>query len=197
MMEEGYLANIKILVIDDLPFARSLVRQILNVFGGRDIKDAADGDKALKIMTTFEPDLIILDWDMKPMNGIEFTRNVRDSEESSNPFVPIIMLSGYSNKDRVIEARDAGVTEYVIKPFSPTSLYGRIQEVIDSPRPFIRIEGFFGPDRRRREMKIDFADRRKKEPETDQAMNQDQIDGFMTTPEEEKEEEKEEKGGAS
>ena len=72
MMEEGYLANIKILVIDDLPFARSLVRQILNVFGGRDIKDAADGDKALKIMTTFEPDLIILDWDMKPMNGIEF-----------------------------------------------------------------------------------------------------------------------------
>lgn len=186
-MEVSYLAKVKILVIDDLPYTRSMVRQILKVLGGRNIKDAPDGAKALKIMKTFDPDLIILDWEMKPMNGIEFTRNVRDSEESSNPFVPIIMLSGYTNKDRIIEARDAGVTEYVIKPFSATSLYNRIQEVIDAPRPFIRIEGFFGPDRRRRETKIDYTDRRKKEPETDQAMNQDQIDGFKTPPAEGKE----------
>lgn len=185
-MEEGYLTKVKILVIDDLPFTRSLVRQILKAFGGRDIKDAPDGAKALKIMTTFEPDLIILDWDMEPMNGIEFTQNVRDSEESSNPFVPIIMLSGYSNKDRVIEARDAGVTEYVIKPFSPTSLYNRIQEVIEAPRPFIRIEGFFGPDRRRRENKIDFSERRKNDPE----MSQDQVNDFMAAPAEEEEEKK-------
>jgi two-component system chemotaxis response regulator CheY len=142
-MEVSYLANVKILVIDDLPYTRSMVRQILKVLGGRNIKDAPDGAKALKIMKTFEPDLIILDWEMKPMNGIEFTRNVRDSEESSNPFVPIIMLSGYTNKDRVI----------------------------DAPRPFIRIEGFFGPDRRRRETKIDYTDRRNEEPETGQAMS--------------------------
>ena len=184
-MAEEYLAEVKILVIDDVPYTRSMVRQILSVLGGRNIRDAPDGAKALKIMTAFEPDLIILDWEMEPMNGIEFTRNVRDSADSSNPFVPIIMLSGHTNRDRVIEARDAGVTEYVIKPFSATSLYNRIQAVIDSPRPFIRIDGFFGPDRRRREMKIDYADRRRKDPETDQAMNQDQIDDFMTAPGEE------------
>ena len=186
-MEEGYLGDVKILIIDDLPFTRTLVRQILKILGGRDIRDATDGVKALKLMKSFEPDLIILDWDMEPMNGLEFTRNVRESVEFSNPFVPIIMLSGYSTQARVIEARDAGVTEYVIKPFSAKSLFSRIQAVIDSPRPFIRIEGFFGPDRRRHIVEIDIAERRKQDPEMDQA----KIDDFMATaPEEEEEEEK-------
>ena len=181
-MEESYLGRVKILVIDDLQFTRSLVRQILKVLGGRDIRDAPDGAKALKIMKNFEPDMIILDWDMEPMNGIEFTRNVRNSDDFANPFVPIIMLSGHSTQARVIEARDAGVTEYVIKPFSATSLINRIQAVIDQPRPFVRTESFFGPDRRRREMKIDISDRRKQDPEKDRAMDQDQVDDFMATP---------------
>lgn len=193
-MEEGYLGYVKILVIDDLPFTRSMVRQILKVFGGRDIMDAPDGAKALKLMQNFEPDLIILDWDMEPMNGIEFTRNVRDSGNFPNPFVPIIMLSAYSTQAHVIEARDAGVTEYVIKPFSAKSLFSRIQAVIDTPRPFVRTEGFFGPDRRRKEKEIEISDRRKRVPEMDQAMSQDQVDDFMTTP---PADEKEKKSGTS
>jgi DNA-binding response OmpR family regulator len=63
--------------------------------------------------------------------------------------VPIIMLTGHSEKKRVIAARDAGVTEFLAKPISAKGLYGRILNVVANPRPFIRTKNYFGPDRRR------------------------------------------------
>ncbi len=190
IMDKGYLENVKILIIDDIPFTCMLVRQILKVLGARDIKEASDGSMALKLMQSFEPDLIILDWEMEPMNGIEFAQNVRDSGEDANPFVPIIMLSGHSTLAHVIEARDAGITEYVTKPFTAKSLISRIQTVINSPRPFVRTKGFFGPDRRRHEVEIEIPDRRKGDSEMDQTMSQDLVDDIMATPSAEEEEKK-------
>ena len=178
-MGKGYLENVKILIIDDLQFTRTLVRRILTVLGAHEIRDATDGAKALKLMLTFEPDLIILDWEMEPMNGIEFVRNVRDSDEDANPYVPIIMLSGHSTLASVSEARDAGITEYVTKPFSAKSLFSRIRAVIDTPRSFVRTKAFFGPDRRRHDVEIEISDRRKRDPEMDQAMSKDQIDELL------------------
>ena len=94
-------------------------------------------------MKNFEPDLIITNWEMEPMNGIEFAQNVRNSGEDADPFVPIIMLSEHSTLAHVIEARDAGITEYVTKPFSAKSLISRIQTVINTPRPFVRTKVFW------------------------------------------------------
>ena len=88
---------------------------------------------------------------MAPMDGLELTRRVRNDEKSSNPFVPIIMITGHTEKYRVEAARDAGVTEFLAKPVTAHNLFARITEILERPRAFVRCDSYFGPDRRRRE----------------------------------------------
>src|ERR1700761_7580061 len=76
---------------------------------------------------------------------------LRNSPDSKNPYLPIVMMTGHSEKSRVVEARDAGVTEFVAKPLTAKSVLERLQAVIYRPRPFVRTANYFGPDRRRRE----------------------------------------------
>src|SRR5690606_14043240 len=94
------------------------------------------------------PDIVIADWMMKPMDGISFARMVRNDPRSPNAYVPIILMTGFSERRRVLQARDAGVTEFLVKPFNARDLYKRIAQVIERPRQFVRSEDFFGPDRR-------------------------------------------------
>jgi response regulator RpfG family c-di-GMP phosphodiesterase len=75
---------------------------------------------------------------------------VRNAPDSPNPFIPIIMVSGYSSKECVNAARDAGVTEFLAKPVSSKAILSRLVAVIESPRPFVRTKTYFGPCRRRR-----------------------------------------------
>src|SRR6185295_80816 len=82
-------------------------------------------------------------------DGMELTQMIRQPGANSNPYVPIIMLTGHSEKKRVIAARDAGVTEFLAKPISAKGLYQRVLNVVANPRPFIRTKSYFGPDRRR------------------------------------------------
>ncbi|HEX4117616.1 MAG TPA: response regulator, partial [Rhizomicrobium sp.] len=118
--------------------------------GMHDIHEAADGSAALEALAARRCDLILCDLAMKPMDGLEFTRDVRRSKKSANPFVPIIMISGYTEKRRVEAARDAGVTEFLAKPITAQSLYSRIAEIMERPRAFIRSDAYCGPDRRRK-----------------------------------------------
>jgi DNA-binding response OmpR family regulator len=74
---------------------------------------------------------------------------IRQPGANANPYVPIIMLSGHSEKKRVVSARDAGVTEFLAKPISAKALYQRILNIVVSPRSFIKTRTYFGPDRRR------------------------------------------------
>jgi DNA-binding response OmpR family regulator len=74
---------------------------------------------------------------------------IRQPESKGNPYAPIIMLTGHSEKRRVTVARDAGVTEFLAKPISAKGLYQRILNVVANPRPFIKTKTYFGPDRRR------------------------------------------------
>jgi len=87
---------------------------------------------------------------MKPIDGIAFTQEVRLSHKSPNPYVPIIMITGHTERHRVEAARDAGVTEFLAKPITAQNLFLRIAEIIERPRPFVRAGAYFGPDRRRR-----------------------------------------------
>jgi DNA-binding response OmpR family regulator len=74
---------------------------------------------------------------------------IRQPGANANPYVPIIMLTGHSEKKRVIAARDAGITEFLAKPISAKALYQRILNIVVNPRPFIKTKTYFGPDRRR------------------------------------------------
>jgi FixJ family two-component response regulator len=87
---------------------------------------------------------------MQPLDGIEFTRLVRNSNDSPNPMIPIIMITGHATVSRVADARDAGVTEFLAKPLTARGVIGRVVQVIEHNRAFVRTEDYFGPDRRRR-----------------------------------------------
>ena len=141
--------ELKVLVIDDSRHMRLIIKSILLALGCKFIREAGDGALAFKEMQNFPCDLIIVDWYMEPLDGLDFVRLVRTAKDSRNPYVPIIMLSGFTEYRRVAAARDAGVNEFLAKPVSVESLGSRIESLINHPRPFIRTNTFFGPCRRR------------------------------------------------
>lgn len=89
---------------------------------------------------------------MDVIEGPELVKMIRCGENSANPYIPVIMMSAFTERYRVIAARDAGVNEFLAKPVSPKSLYQRIVSIIEKPRPFIKTPTYFGPCRRRKSM---------------------------------------------
>jgi CheY-like chemotaxis protein len=145
------LANLRFLLVDDNHHMRAIVAAILKGVGVRHLREAMDGAEALQLMREGPVDIAIVDFKMTPLDGVQFTQLVRNSPDSVDPFLPIIMLTGFAERNRVFEARDAGVTEIVVKPVTARSLLDRINTVIFKPRPFIRSGDYFGPCRRRRD----------------------------------------------
>jgi CheY-like chemotaxis protein len=143
------LQSLNVLLVDDNQHMRAITSAILQSAGIRKVREAPDGAAALDALRQQQIDLAIVDFNMFPLDGVEFTRLVRNSPDSANPYLPIIMMTGHSEKSRVTEARDAGVTEFVVKPITAKAILERIQAVIFKPRAFVKTEGYFGPDRRR------------------------------------------------
>ena len=141
--------RLRFLVIDDNAHMRRILRTLLHGFGTREVYEAEDGAAGLEGFTHYSPDIVITDWAMPIFDGLELTQMIRQPGANNNPYVPIIMLTGHSEKRRVTYARDAGVTEFLAKPISAKALYQRILNVVASPRSFIKTKTYFGPDRRR------------------------------------------------
>ena len=137
--------NLKVLIVEDNQHMRSLLRSLLNSVGIRDIVEASNGGTALDVLREKKCDLVLSDLAMKPMDGIMFSTTVRTGERSPNPFVPIIMITGHTEKHRVEAARDVGVTEFLAKPITAQNLFSRIAEIVERPRAFVRCDGYFGP----------------------------------------------------
>ena len=142
--------RLRILVVDDNVHMRKLVTTILQAFGVTQIYEAHNGETGWAALREHTPDMIILDWVMEGMSGIELIKMVRANPQSPNPFVPAIMLTGHTSMDHVQQARDAGMNEFIAKPVSVKTMMSRLSAVIEHPRPFVRTNGYFGPCRRRR-----------------------------------------------
>jgi len=153
--------NITVLIVDKQPAIVDLIKEVLKMFGVKMILTCTDGKSGLQTFKGRKPDLMIIDWDLDSINGIEFTKTVRHDNE--NPYTPIIFMTALSSIKRVAEARDSGITEFLRKPFTAQALYKRIEAIIEKPRPFVHSDEFTGPDRRRKRDK-DFKgdDRRDK-----------------------------------
>jgi len=149
-MSDYNLSRLNFLIVDDNKHMRALVKSILHALGVKNVLEASDGADAFKELRHFPADVIICDWNMSPLDGLDFVRMVRTASDSPNPFVPIIMLTGHTEMNRVMEARDCGVHEFLAKPISAKKLYSRIRSIIENPRPFVRAGLYFGPDRRRK-----------------------------------------------
>lgn len=153
--------NIRFLIIDNNEHMRHIVRMILRSLGATEVREAADSTEGLAAVKRFNPDIIILEAVLKPLSGLELTRQIRRDIDGTNPFVPIIMTSVPSKKEDVLAARDAGVTEFCAKPLSARGLYTHIKQVILSPRPFIKAKEYVGPDRRRHKRNIEEDDQKR------------------------------------
>ena len=141
--------RLRFLVIDDNAHMRRIMRTLLHGFGARDVYEAEDGATGLEAFTHYIPDIIITDWAMPIFDGLELTQMIRQPGANANPYIPIIMMTGHSEKKRVMAARDAGVTEFLAKPVSAKALDQRVINVVANPRPFVKTKTYFGPDRRR------------------------------------------------
>ncbi len=158
------LEQLHVLIVDDNEHMTMLLAQILRSLNIREISSATDGASAFAKMREHSVDLVICDWNMKPIDGLKFTRMVRRNPESPDPFVPIIMLTAHAEPSRVKEARDCGVNEFLAKPVAPAVLLSRIEAVIDDPRSFIKTKDYFGPDRRRQRRPYAGPERRRRAP---------------------------------
>jgi two-component system, chemotaxis family, chemotaxis protein CheY len=132
------IRSARILIVDEEFTTRRVIRMLLLSLGVTDVHDAGDGESGLAAVTAFDPDVVILDWQMAGMHGAEFVRRVRSPQTSAVSNVPIIMLTGHSQQSRVIEAMRLGVHEFLVKPVSGKALQQRLDSVLRNPRPAVK-----------------------------------------------------------
>ncbi len=144
------LSDVRLLVVDDNEYMRRLVATMARGLGIKKVCCSPDGVEVLKNRDLQRADIVVSDWLMEPMGGIDFVRAVRDRSSSTKPYIPVVMMCGFTETTHVIAARDAGTSEFLAIPVSPRALYERLLHVIHHPRPFVDAPGFFGPDRRRK-----------------------------------------------
>jgi CheY-like chemotaxis protein len=146
---EKLLHGLGILIVDDNPYSRKMLRMMLINLGAKMIYEAADGVAALELVRAADPDLMILDWEMPMLTGAHVMRIVRSPGVIPRPDLPIIMLTAHGQRSRVNAALALGVNEFLVKPVSPKTLQDRLMSVLVNPRPMVQIDGHYVPRPRR------------------------------------------------
>jgi CheY-like chemotaxis protein len=147
------------MVIDGNENMRALLRGLLQHVGITSV-EFSDGSAALAQIATVKPDVILTDLAMTPMDGLAFARELRQSPDDAIRHIPIIMVTGQTERRHIEAARDHGVNEILAKPVTAAGLYQRIEAILRRPRPYVENQTYFGPDRRRRNATHQGADRR-------------------------------------
>lgn len=119
-----------VLVVDDYRTMVRIIRNLLTQLGFDDIDDASDGNEALQRMDSKQYGLVISDWNMEPMNGLDLLKKIRSSN-SINSKVPFIMVTAESKQSSVQAAKEAGVNNYIVKPFSADTLKTKLKSVLN------------------------------------------------------------------
>lgn len=137
-------SQLSFLLVEDSAYMRGILRAMLQGFGARRIHEAEDGASGLETLERVSPDILILDWVIPVLDGAEMVRLIR---QPSHPqcFVPIIMVTAHTEKNRMLQARNIGVHEVLCKPISAKALHRRIASVVLQPREFVRNGAYFGP----------------------------------------------------
>lgn len=117
----------RVLVVDDFSTMRRIVKNCLKQLGFEDISEANDGDVALQKLKSEKFDLIVSDWNMPKMMGIDLLRAVRADEALKN--IPFLMVTAEAQKENVIEAAKAGVSNYIVKPFTPDQIESKLEVI--------------------------------------------------------------------
>jgi two-component system chemotaxis response regulator CheY len=121
--------SIKVLVVDDFATMRRIVKGVLKQLGFSDIVEAEDGSLALEELRKEKFGLIVSDWNMPNMTGLDLLRAVRESNDLKS--IPFIMVTAEGQKENVVEAVKSGVSNYIVKPFTPETFNEKLQKVFN------------------------------------------------------------------
>ena len=125
--------SITVLVVDDMSTMRRILKNVLKQIGFSNLVEAENGQDALNKLKVGDIGLIVSDWNMPVMQGIELLRTVRADAELKN--LPFLMVTAEGQKENIIEAVQAGVSNYVVKPFTAEALQGKLEKIFDQPQP--------------------------------------------------------------
>ena len=122
--------NMRILVVDDFATMRRIIKNVLRQIGFTDITEADDGKSAIRQLKAEKYDLILSDWNMPGMSGLELLNEVRADAELKD--LPFVMITAEAKKENIIEAVKAGVTSYVVKPFTAETVGEKLRKIFDN-----------------------------------------------------------------
>ena len=120
--------NMKILVVDDFSTMRRIVKNILRQLNFNNIVEADDGSTALDILQKDKIDMVVSDWNMPKMNGLDFLKQVRAAEQTKD--IPFLMVTAEAQKENIIEAVKAKVSNYIVKPFTAATLGEKLAKIL-------------------------------------------------------------------
>ncbi len=121
------LSQIKVLIVDDHPLSLILLKKVLQQLGLKNIKEAEDGKRALAMISIEDINLVFTDLDMPALSGLELIQELRQKEATRD--LPVIVVSGESDQDKVFQALQAGADAFVVKPFSGRTIKEKIVQV--------------------------------------------------------------------
>jgi len=165
------LSKLVILIAEKHPAMKTIIREVLHKFGVRNIYEESTPEAAFESFCSINPDLVTIDWGPE-FDGVSLLDKIRQDPGSPNQAVPVIMITAYTEKSKVYEARDAGMTEFLAQPVSAKAIYKHIVSIIDHTREFIRTDDYIGPDRRRHKKKYEGEERRKGGKMSDEKTNE-------------------------
>jgi two-component system chemotaxis response regulator CheY len=142
------IQGLNILVVDDNAYMRKVTRTMLTGLGTKSVTEASDGFAAIEAIRACDPDIMLLEWDMPILNGMEVMKIVRAPGVFPRPNLPTIMLTDRAGRKYVNEAMRAGVHEFMVKPTSPKALRERLASIVMHPRPMIKIGNYYMPQPR-------------------------------------------------
>lgn len=143
------IQGLNILVVDGNAYMRKVTRMMLMNLGAKSVMEAADGLAALEQIRNSDPDVMLLDWDMPLLNGMEVVRIVRSPGVFPRPNLPIIMLTSRAHRSSVVQALHAGINEFLVKPTSAKALHDRLSSIVINPRPMVQLGDAYVPQPRK------------------------------------------------
>jgi len=121
--------SIKILLVDDFATMRKIIKNLLGKLGYQEVREAENGVVALEMLKSDNFNLIIADWNMPKMTGLDLLKTVRKDEKYKN--TPFMMVTSEANKDNIIAAVEAGADDYIVKPFNADTLKEKVKEILN------------------------------------------------------------------
>lgn len=156
-------AKVRVVVFSQKEISRDVIQESLTSIGIMDVVWEASGHKAFEVFLKAPADVVIIDEPIEGLRGVDLALRMRRDEASTNSEVHIVLCSEDCDGDLVVEAVNAGISEFIVKPF-PVDLFGeRLKTMIEHPRPFVRAQNYIGPERRVKKLDYLGIDRRRGE----------------------------------